>query len=108
MTSFDIIFFFTNMPVSETCTNILESLLPHSDSWHVGFNRNKFSRMLNNCTKYILFLFDGEVYTQEDGCPMGGCISLSSANISLRHFKTKWLQDYTVHFKPALYKIDVD
>ena len=48
------------------------------------------------------------MYTQEDGCPMGGCISPTLANSFLCHFETKWLQDCPVQFKPALYRRYVD
>ena len=43
-----------------------------------------------------------------DGCPMGGCISPTMANIFLNHHETEWLNQCPSEFKPILYRRYVD
>ena len=81
MASFDVKSLFTNIPILETCEIILEKLFPETDSMHLGFNKTQFRNMLKNCTQNNLFIFNGNPYLQLDGCPMGGCISPTLANI---------------------------
>ena len=108
MASFDIKSLFTNIPVAETCQIILDKLFPHHNSTHNGFDKMQFERMLNNCLQNNIFLFNGNVYEQVDGCPMGGCISPTMANIFLCHYEKIWIDQCPVEFKPVLYKRYVD
>ena len=41
-------------------------------------------------------------------CPMGGCISPTSANISFNHHEITWLDNDPSEFKPVLYMRYVD
>ena len=81
MASFDVSSLFTNIPIDETCTIILNEIFPSDDSVYNGFRRKDFSKILDNCTKNNIFLFNKQLYQQKDGAPMGGCVSPSLANI---------------------------
>ena len=74
MASFDVKSVFTNITIKETCNIILDKLFPHNDNIFEGFTRDLFSKILANCTKDNVFLFDKQLYVQRDGAPMGGCI----------------------------------
>ena len=108
MASFDVKSLFTNIPIVETCEIILAKLFPETDSMHLGFNKTQFRNMLNNCTQNNLFLFNGTPYLQLDGCPMGGCISPTLANIFLCYHEELWLNSCPPDFKPVVYRRYVD
>ena len=103
MASFDIKSLFTKIPVDETVNIILQRVF--SDSTHFkGIDRSFFKKILDNCTKNNIFLFNGETYIQTDGAPMGGPISPTLAEIFLCHHEKSWLDDCPASFKPVLYK----
>ena len=85
MASFDVKSLFTNVPVAETCNIILSNLFPQSKSTFEGFNKALFTKMLNNCIENV-FIFNGKVYKQVDGFPMGNCISPTMANVDSNGF----------------------
>ena len=64
MASFDVKSLFTNIPIDETCKIILDNLFPNIDGLYLGYNRVEFAKMLDNCTKNNLFLFNGQCYLQ--------------------------------------------
>ena len=108
MASFDVESLFTNIPVKETCDIILNKLFPTPQTLHQGYNKKIFSKMLNNCVYNNIFLFNDIPYEQLDGCPMGGCISPTLANIFLCYHDEKWLNDCPHEFKPIMYRRYVD
>ena len=108
MASFDIASLFTSIPVKETCDIILAKLFPTDNSLFHGFDKVQFSKMLHNCVSNNHFLFNGQLYEQIEGCPMGGCISPTMANIFLAHNEERWLDDCPLDFKPVLYRRYVD
>ena len=79
---------FLNIPVDETCKYFLDKLFPIIDDLYLGYNRIYFAKILENCTKNNLFLFKIIYYLQIDGCPMGGCVSPTLANIFFSHHET--------------------
>ena len=70
MASFDVRSLFTNIPLDETCKIILEELFRNSDVYD-GFRREDMKKMLDNCVKNNVFIFDGGLYVQKDGAPIG-------------------------------------
>ena len=62
MASFDVSSLFTNIPIDETCTIILNAFFPNEDSVYNYFRRKDFSNILYNCTKNNIFLFNKKVY----------------------------------------------
>ena len=53
-------------------------------------------------------MFNNDPYTQPDGCPMGGCISQTLANVFLFHHESAWLKNCPSEFKPVFYKSYAD
>ena len=103
MASFDIKSLFTNIPVAETCDIILRKLFPDPNNLYNGFSFSTFRKMLKNCTENNIFLFNDKLYEQLDGCPMGGCISPTMANVFLSYLEEQWLQNCPTQFKPVVY-----
>ena len=91
MASFDISSLFTNIPIKETSNIILQKLFPQQNSEFDGFDRETFSKVLDNCLTNNVFLFNEELFIQKDGAPMGGCVSPTLANVFLCHHESKWL-----------------
>lgn len=108
MSSFDVCSLFTNVPVLETCNLILNKLFPHKNSQYLGFNRSIFKKLLDNCCLNNIFLFNGKLYSQVEGAPMGGCVSPVLADIFLSHYENIWLDECPESFRPVFYKRYVD
>ena len=66
------------------------------------------SRVLENCTRNNLFMFNSQYYLQIDGAPMGGCFSSTLANIFLNFREKEWLEECPCSIKPTLYRRYVD
>ena len=73
-----------------------------------GYSKSSFLRILKNCVENNFFIFDGKVYEQVDGCPMGGCVSPTMASTFLCFHEDKWLQKCPNSYKPVLYRRYVD
>ena len=56
MACFNVISLFTNILIKETYNIISDKCFPNSASTFNGFNRDLFSKVLNNCTNYTNFL----------------------------------------------------
>ena len=108
MASFDVTSLFTNIPVSETCSIVLDALFPEPTSHYNGFNRGTFAKILDNCASNNLFLFNNETYLQTEGAPMGGVLSPTLANVFLCYHEEKWLSNCPPTFRPVLYRRYVD
>ena len=58
--------------------------------------------------KDIIFLFNGNVFSQIDGVRMGNPFGPTFANLFLCHHETNWLDKCPLHFKPKFYRRYVD
>jgi len=108
MASFDVSSLFTSIPISETIEIILSKLYSSDQSVYSNLNRKDFRKLLELCTKDNIFIFNGDMYKQIDGAPMGGCVSPSLAEIFMSHHERHWLDDCPTEFKPVLYRRYVD
>ena len=108
MVSFDIQSLFTNIPIEETCKIIIDKLFPLPDSSFNGFCKQDFKKMLDNCCKDNIFIFNKQTYIQKDGAPMGGCISPTLANLFLGFHEKIWLNNCPAEFKPNFYTRNMD
>ena len=108
MASFDVKSLFSNIPIAETCSLILDKLFLDEKCTYLGFNRNEFNCLLKLCCRDNLFMFDEQLYIQKDGAPMGGCVSPTLANFFLGHFEKLWLESCPEHFRPIYYRRYVD
>ena len=60
--------FHSTVPLRRRATFILDKLFPHYDSIFEGFTHDLFSKILDNCTKDNVFLFDEQLNAQRDIC----------------------------------------
>ena len=107
MASFDVESLFTNIPLDETIEIIIDNLF--KDVQKVGkFNKDQFRKMLNFAVKDSPFIFNNNLYKQQDGVAMGSPLSPTFANAFLCHHEKIWLDECPLSFKPLLYKRFVD
>jgi hypothetical protein len=103
MASFDVKSLFTNIPLDETISIIVNKCLYNSSRFH-GFIVDQFTRLLNLSVKNCHFLFDGVLYKQVDGVAMGSPLGPLFANIFLSFHEKSWLANYPSNFKPLFYR----
>ena len=107
MASFDVESLFTNVPLLETIDNVINLLFKDCSLVH-NMNKKQFHELLVlSCTGNI-FLFNGTLYLQKEGCAMGGCLFPLLANIFMCHPEEKWLSSCPPAFKPFFYRRYVD
>ena len=107
MSSFDVCNLFTNVPLDETISIILNSLFANTSTVE-GLNKKQFKNLLDIATKDILFLFKDKLYKQVDGVAMGSPLGPTLANIFMSHFERLWLRDCPAEFRPLHYSRYVD
>ena len=107
MASFDVESLFTNVPLSETSSLILDKLF-NNDFNTRGLNRSQLEKLLELSTKDSVFIFDDKLYSQIDGVCMGGSLGPVYANAFLCHHEVNWLNDCPSQFRPRYYKRYVD
>ena len=73
-----------------------------------AFKKNCSRESLIFSAKDNLFLFNEKIYKQVDGPPMGGCVSLTLAELVMGHYETIRPKNCPLEFKPVLYKRNVD
>ena len=105
--SFDVKSLFTNIPLDETISIIVNKCFCNTSRFH-GFTVDQFTRLLNLSVKNCHFLFDGVLYKQVDGVAMGSPLSPLFANIFLLFHEKFWLADCPSNFKPLFYRRYVD
>src|SRR5215469_12911630 len=108
MASFDVESLFTNVPVVETCDIIVNQLFPSPNHSILGLDKSLFRKFLKLAVDDVLFLFDGDIYQQLDGMPMGSPLGPAFANSFLCFHESKWLNDCPESFKPILYMRYID
>ena len=64
--------------------------------------------MLELTTMNNVFYFDGQLYEQIDGLPMGGPASCVYANAFMCFHEERWLDECPVEFRPLFYKRYLD
>jgi hypothetical protein len=107
MASFDVKSRFTNIPLDETISIIVNKCFYNTSRFH-GFTVGQFTRLLNLSAKNCHFLFDGVLYKQVDGDAMGSPVGPLFANIFLSFHEKSWLADGPSNFKPLFYRRYVD
>ena len=82
MARFDVKSLFTNIPLDETISIIVNKSFYNTLRFH-GFTVDQFTRLLNLSVKNCHILFDGVLYKQVDGVAMGSPLGPLFANIFL-------------------------
>ena len=92
MASFDIKSLFTNVPLDETI-NIVADSLYSADMSVLSLSKKYFKTLLELAVKDVLFLFNGNLYSQVDGIGMGNPLGPTLANAFLCHHEKNGIQD---------------
>ena len=107
MCSFDVESLFTNIPLDETIEVIAEDLFKDVEKVN-NFNKDQFIQLLNFAMKDSPFIFNNNLYIQQDGVAMGSPLAPTFANAFLGHYEKIWLEQCPPSFKPLVYKRYVD
>jgi len=108
MVSYDVKDLFTNIPLTETISIIIEYLYPNADSTFLGMKSNYFKKLLEIAVGNSFFIFNKQLYKQKDGLGIGLPLSPSLANIFLSYHEQKWLDSCPKEFSPVFYRRYVD
>ena len=104
--SYDVSSLYTQIPINECIEKIVE-LIYNNDSF-MNFSRAQFKDFLALTSKYVSFLFNGNLYEQIDGLAMGSPIAPALANIFLNLLETDFLNNCPLEFKPIFYRRYLD
>ena len=108
MTSFDVENLFTNVPVNETISIIIDKLFIDASSTVLGMDKTIFKKFLELCVLNTFFLFNNKIYKQIEGLGMGLPLGPTFANIFMCHNEEKWLNECPSDFRPVFYKRYID
>ena len=108
MVSYDITSLYTNIPIQETITICLNKLFSTPQALVAGFNKEEFKKLLSLATTNIQFLFNNNLYEQQEGLAMGNAAAPSLANIFMNDMEERMLQECPESFKPIFYKRYLD
>ncbi len=108
MASFDVTNLFTNIPLHETISIILDKLFFNPNVKVIGFTRTVFKTLLEHSVLNILFLFNDKLYKQIEGLGMGLPLGPTFANIFMCFYEELWLDRCPDSFKPLFYRRYVD
>ena len=105
LVSFDVLFFFTNIPLNETI-NIIADYVFSDDNIHKPLmDKHVFVNLLHLANEG-LFLYKDCLYKQIDGVAMGSPLGSTLANFFVAHIETKILESCVC--RPKLYIRFVD
>ena len=108
MASYDVSNLFTNIPLDETITIILNSLFSNHDSLFLGMTRELFKTFLEYSVKFSFFIFNGKLHKQCDGLGMGLPLAPTFANIFMCNLERKYIETCPEDFSPLFYRRYVD
>ena len=101
MASLDIDSLSTNIPLDETIDICVDNL--YNDNGNPQkISKYGFQNLLNIATKESFFTFNNK-YKQVDGLVMESPLGQALANIFMRSFESKWLQDCPNDLKPLFH-----
>ena len=107
MVSFDVSSLFTNIPLDETISIILDNLFCETDAISFNgcsFNKAHFKKLLEFAVKNNNFIFNNQLHEQVDGVAMGSPLGPAFANIFMCALEKNFLSNCPLDFKPLLYR----
>ncbi len=110
LVSFDVASLFTKVPVNQTIDIAFQKLSndPNLDERAMGATVGAIKQLLRFCMDQNLFLFDGKVYQQIGGAPMGSRLSPVLANIYMEWFEETALAGAPAELAPKVWWRFVD
>ena len=88
MVSFDVKSLFTNVPLEKTIDITLEKIYDRKEI-NRQITRPEMKELLTLCTKNVYFMFDNQVYQQNDGVAMGSPLGPVHAGIFMVDLETR-------------------
>ena len=108
MASYDVSNLFTNIPLDETITIVLNSLFSNHDSLFLDITRELFKTFLEYAVKFSFFIFNGKLHKECDGIGMGLPLAPTFANIFMCNLEGKYIETCPEEFSPLFYRRYVD
>ena len=100
--SYDVESLFTNIPVDETISYIINEIYQKNKLPQI-YSKIIFKRLLNKLTTEVSFQFNYNLLKQTNGCTVGGPLSATLADIHIR-----MENDAVLPIRPIFYKLYVD
>ena len=107
LVSFDVVSLFTNIPLEETTQIIANYLIDKDNSNAPSMEKHAFIKLMKLATQGML-LYNGELFKQIDGVPMGSPLKPTLANFFLANLENKLLNKTRPCFYPKIYLRYVD
>ena len=85
LVSLDVVDLFTNVPVSKAITIVLSRIGNSEKFCESSLTKSDLRELLELCLKHNYFTFNGKIYRQINGLPMGNKLSQLVADIYLDH-----------------------
>ena len=98
MVSFDVINLFTNIPVNDTINHIISTI----DETKLPINKTALRSLLRLACVNIVFMFNNDIYVQQDGLSMGSCLAPTMAAFAMDMLESKFV-NYK-HNPPIFYQ----
>ena len=89
--SYDVESLFTSIPVSETIDYIIKEIYENKVIKPIRKSKLIFRRLLEKLTKNCVFSVNYALVKQDEGCPMGGAISVITSGIHMKRMEKDWL-----------------
>ena len=98
MGSFDVESLFTNVPLEETISIIVDKIFKDNKSTFHGLKHFQFRELMIITTQNSHFQFFGKLYDQVDGVAMGSPLGPTLANIFVNHLEEKFVDQIKTTF----------
>ena len=88
MVSFDVVSLFTNVPIDDACSAVLQRLQLDSNlSARTTLSPEQLTKLLEFVLRSTYFLYRGSYYEQTEGAAMGSPVSAVVANLYMESFE---------------------
>ena len=109
LVSYDVSALFTSIPVDYALT-VIRKKLDNDHEWkqHTELSLEQIMELLELCLNTTYFVYDGVMYRQVFGAPMGAPISPGVADLTMEDFEEEAMLSAPDHLRPKLWLRYVD
>ena len=105
MFSLDVVNLFTNIPVDYTI-KVIEQKILSNNNFNPRIPKNEIIKLIEFCLKSTSFAFNGDIYFQKSGAPMGCNLSPIIAEALVAHIFEQAVKEFEI--KPKFIRFYVD